>query len=167
MRNLYLGWFVTFNINRFIQFVDSIFEPASFLTLHTGTFSPTPNLFDRFYGDDSTIRDAIGDFAITSSNSLENSVLNPVNSSSGNSTTNLGPIPKSISKGDFPSVPGCLRYLPSISPRYSSQSRSLLLIKTFWTVRFTDPPFFLASRLLLVYELELSSILSIHGQHRL
>ena len=134
---------------------------------NTDTFSPTPNLFVRFSGDDCTIHDALSDFAIASSNSLKNSVWNPVNSSSGNSTTNLGLIPKSIPIGDFPSVPGRLRYLPSISPRYSSQSRSLLLTENFWTVRFTVPANFLASRLLLDYELESYSIVSIHGQRSL
>ena len=111
------------------QFVDSIFKPASFLPLRTSTFSPTPNFLVHFSGVGGIIRDALSDFAISTSNYLARSLLSATSSSRGGSTANLGQIPKSISKGDFPSVPGRLRYPPSIPPRQSSQSRSLLATK--------------------------------------
>ena len=119
--------------------MDSTFEPVSFLPLRTSTFLPTSNFFVPFSGADGTIRDALSDFAIATSNSLARSVLNATSSSWDGSTANLGLIPKSVSKGDFPSVPGHIRYPPSIFPRHSSLSRSLLLTKTFRTARFNVP----------------------------
>ena len=116
------------------QFVDSIFEPASFLPLCKSTFSPTSNFFAHFFGAESTIRYALNDFAIATSNSLAKLVLNAISSSWAVRQQTWV-----CSKGDFPSVPGHLRYPPSILPRKSSQSRSLLLNITFRTALFNVP----------------------------
>ena len=139
MRNLYLGCFSSLTTNCRIQFADSICEPASFLLLRTSTFWPISNLFVQFSGAVATIRDVLCEFAIATSNSIAKLILNAIGSSSGDSTANLGLIPKSILKGDYPSVPDRVRYPPNISPRYSSQTRPLLLTNTFWTVRFSVP----------------------------
>ena len=118
-----------------IQFVDSIFKPACFLSLRTSIFSPTSNFFDHFSGADGLIHDDFSDFAIATSNSLAKFELNAINSGWSYSTPDLGLILKSISKGDFQSVPGRLWYPPSFSARKSSRSRSLLLTKAFWDAR--------------------------------
>ena len=139
VRSWYLGWFSSLTMNGPNQLVDSIFEPDSFLPLCTRTFSPISNFFVHFSGAVGTIRDALSDFAIATSNSLAKLVLNAMISRWGGSIANLGRILNSISKGDLPSVLGHLRYPPSISARHSSQSRSLLLTKTLWTTCFNVP----------------------------
>ena len=127
VRNWYLGWFYSLTMNGPNQFVYSIFEPASFLPLRASTFSPTSNFFAHFSGAEGMIHDDLSDFAIATSNSLAKLVLNAMTSIWGVSIAHIARILNSISKGDLPSVPGLLRYPPSIAPRQSSQLRSLLL----------------------------------------
>ena len=103
------------------------------------TFLPYLKFFRPLFRSWRTVRDALSDFATATSNSLAKLILNAITSSPGNSTANLGLIPKSISKGDSPSLPGRLRYPLSISPRQSSQSRFLLLTNVFLTARFIVP----------------------------
>ena len=121
-------------MNGLNQFLDLIFETRSFLPLRTIAFCPTSNFLFQLSVAQGTIRDTLFDFAIAISNSLVKSALKATKSSWGGPTANLRLIPKSISKGDFPSVPGRLRY-----PRESLQVfqlRPLLLTITFCIARF-------------------------------
>ena len=121
------------------QFLDSIFEPRSFPLLRANTFCSISNLFVHLSAVQGTIHDTLANFDIAISNSLAKSVLKATKSSLGGSTAKLGRIPTSISKGDFRSVPGQLRYPPSISRRQMSQLRSFLLNTTFYIARFYVP----------------------------
>ena len=85
------------------------------------------------------VRDTLSDFAIATSKSVEKLVCNAMSSSWGGQIANQGLIQKSISEGEFPSVPGCVRYPPIISARQSSKHRSLLQTVTFRSSRFNVP----------------------------
>ena len=86
------------------QFVDSIFEPRSFLLLWKITLYPISNFFVYLCAARGKNRDTLADFDIATSNSLAKSVLKATNSSWGGSITNLGWILKSTSKGDFTTI---------------------------------------------------------------
>ena len=126
-------------MNGLKQFVDSIFEPHSFLPLYAITFFPTSNLFVHFSVTQGKIRDNLADFAIAILNSLAKSSLKGAKSSLGSFIANLDRIPNRILNGDFSFAPGRLRYPQSTFPRQSSQLQTLLLTITFCIACFKVP----------------------------
>lgn len=165
--NLYLGWFSFLTLNGPNQLLYSIFEPTSFLTLRTMSFSPTSNFFVHVSWADGAIRDGLSYFPIAFSNSLANSVLGVMNSSMGGPTVKLFWFRRKFRKKIFYELLVVFGILwisrqgnrPSLDP-CCWPKLSGLLTSTF------QPPF-LPSHFLFDYKLKLSSNKSMHWRHSL